>query len=141
MSFSSVPTWMSSLLAGSRFCERCALCILMSVRSCCWTPRNLNRSWKRFAPVREEYSAGENLLSKREMEVVRSVAQGLTNREIAERLGLSQHTVKNYLFRVFDKLGVSSRVELLFMTLSRDSPSQSVGGCFWKNCTDQNLQN
>ena len=84
---------------------------------------------------------GVNLLSKREMEVVRSVAQGLTNREIAERLGLSQHTVKNYLFRVFDKLGVSSRVELLFMTLSRDSQSQSVSSRLWENCTDQSLQN
>lgn len=84
---------------------------------------------------------GMNLLSKREMEVVGSVAQGLTNREIAESLGLSQHTIKNYLFRIFDKLGVSSRVELLFMTLSGDSPSQSVGSCFWENCTDESSQN
>jgi DNA-binding CsgD family transcriptional regulator len=60
-----------------------------------------------------------DLLSKREMEVVRCLARGLTNREIAKQMGLSQHTVKNYLFRVFDKLGVSSRVELLFMTLSQ----------------------
>ncbi len=84
---------------------------------------------------------GVNLLSKREMEVIDSVAQGLTNREIAERLGLSQHTVKNYLFRIFDKLGVSSRVELLFMTLSGGGQPQPVGTCFWKNCTDQSLQN
>jgi two-component system nitrate/nitrite response regulator NarL len=69
---------------------------------------------------------GLDLLSKREMEVVRSLAEGLTNREIAERLGLSQHTIKNYLFRVFDKLGVSSRVELLFMTLSQASRAQSL---------------
>lgn len=62
---------------------------------------------------------GLDLLSKREMEVVRSLAEGLTNREIAEQLGLSQHTIKNYLFRVFDKLGVSNRLELLFMTLTQ----------------------
>lgn len=61
---------------------------------------------------------GLSLLSKRELEVVRCLAEGLTNREIAERLGLSQHTVKNYLFRVFEKTGVSNRLELLFMTLN-----------------------
>jgi two-component system, NarL family, nitrate/nitrite response regulator NarL len=72
------------------------------------------------APIVRAIDAnGLNLLSKREMEVVRCLAEGLTNREIAERLGLSQHTIKNYLFRMFDKLGVSSRVELLFMTLSQ----------------------
>lgn len=68
---------------------------------------------------------GLSLLSKREMEVVRSLAEGLTNREIAERLGLSQHTIKNYLFRVYDKLGVSSRLELLFMTLTQAGAPRS----------------
>jgi len=64
---------------------------------------------------------GLSLLSKRELEVVRSLAEGLTNREIAEHLGLSQHTIKNYLFRIFDKLGVSSRMELLFLTLNQST--------------------
>ena len=68
--------------------------------------------------IRAVNAQGLNLLSKREIEVVRKVAQGMSNREIAEQLNLSQHTIKNCLFRVFDKLGVSSRVELLFMTLS-----------------------
>jgi two-component system, NarL family, nitrate/nitrite response regulator NarL len=73
--------------------------------------------------VRAVGANGLSLLSKRELEVVQYLAQGLTNREIAERMGLSQHTIKNYLFRVFDKLGVSSRVELLFMTLSQGNNS------------------
>ena len=69
---------------------------------------------------------GMSLLSERELQVVRCLAEGLSNREIAERLKLSQHTIKNYLFRVFDKLGVSSRVELLFMTLSRGFTEQTL---------------
>ena len=73
---------------------------------------------------------GLSLLTKREVEVVRCLAEGMTNREIAERIGLSQHTVKNYLFRIFDKLGVSNRMELLFMTLNqgrRRSPESGPG--------------
>lgn len=69
---------------------------------------------------------GMNLLSDRELEVVRSLAEGLTNREIGERLGLSRHTVKNYLFRVFDKVGVSSRMELLHLTMRQSAPSRSL---------------
>jgi DNA-binding CsgD family transcriptional regulator len=65
------------------------------------------------------------LLSERELEVVRSLAEGLTNREIGERLGLSRHTVKNYLFRIFDKIGVSSRMELLHLTLRQSASSQN----------------
>jgi two-component system, NarL family, nitrate/nitrite response regulator NarL len=79
-------------------------------------------------------------LSKREMEVVGCVAEGLTNREIAKRLDLSQHTVKNYLFKVYDKLGVSSRVELLFMTLNRGSSPESGAGSTTTNGTSQGMQ-
>ena len=71
--------------------------------------------------IRATNADGVNLLSERELQVVHCLSEGLTNREIAERLNLSQHTVKNYLFRVFEKLGVSSRVELLSMTLTRSA--------------------
>jgi len=74
--------------------------------------------------VRTVNAHGLSLLSKREIQVVSSLAEGLSNREIAQRLGLSQHTVKNHLFRIFEKLGVSSRVELLNMTLSQASSGQ-----------------
>jgi DNA-binding NarL/FixJ family response regulator len=63
------------------------------------------------------FGNGISLLSARETDVVRCVAEGLTNREIAQRLKLTEHTVKNYLFRIFDKLGVSSRVEVVLYAL------------------------
>lgn len=58
-------------------------------------------------------------LTRREESVIRLVVQGMVNREIAEKLGLSEHTVKNYLFRIFDKLGVSNRVELALYAVAR----------------------
>lgn len=58
-------------------------------------------------------------LSKREDEIAHMVAEGFSNREISERLELSEHTIKNYLFRVFEKLGVSTRVELTLYALKR----------------------
>jgi len=60
---------------------------------------------------------------------VRLVAEGYTNREISKELGLSEHTVKNYIFRVFDKLGVSTRVELaLYAMNQRQAGALSVRG-------------
>lgn len=58
-------------------------------------------------------------LTARELQVVCSAAKGKSNKAIASELGLSEHTVKNYLFRAFEKLGVSSRVELLFYLTMR----------------------
>jgi two-component system, NarL family, nitrate/nitrite response regulator NarL len=74
--------------------------------------------------IRPVIANGLEPLSKRELDVVRCLADGLTNREIAARLSLSQHTIKNYLFRVFDKLGVSSRMELMYLTLAQ--PAQAA---------------
>jgi len=72
--------------------------------------------------VRATNHMGVELLSARERQVVEYLASGRTNREIAESLGLSRHTIKNYLFRIFDKLGVSSRTELLYFTMSGSQP-------------------
>jgi DNA-binding NarL/FixJ family response regulator len=69
------------------------------------------------APLTFLSANGHALLSARELDVVRCVAEGLSNREIAQRLTLREHTVKNYLFRIFDKLGVSSRVEVVLYAL------------------------
>lgn len=58
-------------------------------------------------------------LTARELEVVKRAARGKTNKVIAGELGLSEHTVKTYLFRAFEKFGVSNRVELLFSLTQR----------------------
>jgi DNA-binding NarL/FixJ family response regulator len=68
--------------------------------------------------VRATNHKGIDLLSAREREVTQCLASGMTNRDIADSLGLSPHTVKNYLFRIFDKLGVSSRTELLYLAMN-----------------------
>ncbi len=83
---------------------------------------------------------GVNLLSKRETEIVAGVAQGLTNREIADQLTLSPHTIKNSLFRIFDKLGVSSRVELLLMTMSQDGHVRSALQYLLESHVDVSIQ-
>lgn len=67
-------------------------------------------------------------LTDRELQVVQCAATGKTNRAIAQELHLSENTVKNYLFRIFEKLGASSRVELLFYLTLRGTPSEPAGG-------------
>ncbi len=51
-------------------------------------------------------------LTKREQQIADLVGQGLGNRDISRKLNLSEHTVRNYLSRIFEKLGVSNRVEV-----------------------------
>lgn len=68
--------------------------------------------------------AVEHRMTKREADVVRLAVEGLSNREIGRELGLTEHTVKNYLFRIFDKLGVSNRVELVLSCLRQEEAAR-----------------
>lgn len=70
-------------------------------------------------------SSGKSLLTPREEQVVALVADGLTNREAAHELGLSEHTIKKYLLRIFDKLGISTRVELVLYAVSHGEKRQA----------------
>jgi DNA-binding NarL/FixJ family response regulator len=75
-------------------------------------------------PLHLKNPDGMPLLTRREEEVVHLVADGLKNREIAERLKVKEHSVRNYLYRIFEKLGVSNRVELILYAFShRDGSS------------------
>jgi DNA-binding NarL/FixJ family response regulator len=69
-------------------------------------------------------------LSQREREIVSLVAQGFKNREMAEKMFISEQTVKNHLHNIFDKLGVSDRLELALYAIHKglhlvDRPPQA----------------
>ena len=66
----------------------------------------------------------EHRMTAREAEVARFAVEGLSNREIARELGITEHTVKNYLFKIFDKLGGSNRVELVLSCLRREEAAR-----------------
>ncbi|MBI2815842.1 MAG: response regulator transcription factor [Acidobacteria bacterium] len=64
-------------------------------------------------------------LTAREREIVATVVEGCSNREIANRYSLSEDTVKHHLTNIFDKLGVSSRLELAMAALHHGLVEQS----------------
>ena len=69
-------------------------------------------------------SGGQSLdaspLSEREKQVVELISQGFKNKEIAERMFISEQTVKNHLHNIFDKLGVSDRLELALYAIHKN---------------------
>ena len=64
------------------------------------------------APLAANRERERSPLSQREREIVALVAQGFKNKEMAEKMFISEQTVKNHLHNIFDKLGVSDRLEL-----------------------------
>jgi len=68
--------------------------------------------------VRVVNSRGQVVLTPREEQTVNLVTEGLNNRDIARELNLKENTVKKSLLRIYDKLGVSNRVELVLYALS-----------------------
>jgi len=79
---------------------------------------HLVKALSHLKPVRLNDSEGTPLLTRREEDVVRLVADGMKNREIAQRLRVKEHSIRNYIYRIFEKLGVSSRVELILYIFS-----------------------
>lgn len=86
-----------------------------------WVIRALEDAGSRSRSPQVVNVLGERLLSQREEDVVQLLSDGMQNREIAQTLNLSEHTIKNYLFRIYDKLGVSSRTELLLYVMNSRS--------------------
>jgi two-component system nitrate/nitrite response regulator NarL len=66
------------------------------------------------------------LLTPRQREVLNLVAEDMKNREIALELGLTEHTVRNYIFQIFEKLGVSTRVGLVLYALGEPAINEKT---------------
>lgn len=67
------------------------------------------------------------VLTDRELEIAGLIRAGLRNREIANRCGLTEGTVKVHLHSIFQKLNIKSRSELIIMMMSMDSEIPAVG--------------
>jgi two-component system, NarL family, nitrate/nitrite response regulator NarL len=63
-------------------------------------------------------------LTPREAQVVHLLADGLSTRDISQKLALTEHTIRNYLSAIYEKLGVSSRVELALYAVAREDLSR-----------------
>src|SRR5205807_7705496 len=70
-------------------------------------------------------AGGEYLLTPREEQIIALVSEGLSNHDIARELRLSEHTVKKYMSRIFDKLGISTRVELVLYAVNHGDSQQA----------------
>lgn len=70
-------------------------------------------------PVRQNVPAMVETLTARELEVLRSLAQGAPNKEIADQLGISEHTVKFHVASILGKMQVASRTEAVAQGIRR----------------------
>ncbi|MFD1495751.1 helix-turn-helix transcriptional regulator [Streptosporangium lutulentum] len=76
---------------------------------------------RRSRAVSGRPTEGWDSLTASELQIVRLVADGATNKQVADRLFLSPHTVSTHLWHAFAKLGIGSRVELTRLVLEHDS--------------------
>ena len=77
------------------------------------------QEFRQNTPSRRRHSELLELLDEREIQILRGVAHGWTNQEIAERLGLSEKTVKNHLSVIFRKLQLENRTQAAIYALQK----------------------
>jgi DNA-binding CsgD family transcriptional regulator len=109
-------------VAQSRQYLRSAQASFDLIGACVWADQA--RTELRAAGLRAEAPAAAALsaLSAQELQIAMLAAQGLSNREIGQRLYISHRTVGSHLYRIFPKLGVSSRTELVSWLYTAQRP-------------------
>ena len=88
--------------------------LLKSIRSVCDGDRvgdEILATWNRY----DEWRQNKSELTAREVEIISEIKTGNSNKQIARKLSISEETVKRHLSNIFEKLGVSSRLELALL--------------------------
>jgi DNA-binding NarL/FixJ family response regulator len=81
----------------------------------------------RSTPLRLINSKSRSVLTQREDAVANLVAESMTNQQIASKLGIAEHMVNNHLSRIYEKLGITSRIELVLYVLKQNDISHGNG--------------
>ena len=76
---------------------------------------------QKFEEVRQKFG-----LTPQELDIVSTVVEGYSNKEIAEYLKIGVDTVKRHLINIFDKVGVSSKLELALFAVNQGLPLKSI---------------
>lgn len=80
---------------------------------------DLIQALRRLSPQHRGPEATRNFgLTTRELQVIALIVAGYTNKDLAQKLGISEHTAKHHLTNIFDKLGVSNRLELVLFAIN-----------------------
>ncbi len=80
---------------------------------------DLIQALRRLMPQHRAQEAKRNFgLTSRELQVIGLIVAGYTNKDLADKLGISEHTAKHHLTNIFDKLGVSNRLELVLFAIN-----------------------
>lgn len=113
------------ILAGERqSAETVAKCIRCVFEGQIWISNDVLveviKAFSKSPPLASFPARQSSQLSPREHEVMTLVIQGMSNREIAEVLRVTENTVKKYVYEVFNKTGASNRVELVLQALRSD---------------------
>lgn len=100
-------------------------CIREVIAGRCWVGHevvsDLVEALRELGPAQESRpSQGTFGITPREMEIIAAIVNGYTNKDIAHKFSLSQQTVKHHLTNIFDKLGVSNRLELALFAVNHD---------------------
>jgi RNA polymerase sigma factor (sigma-70 family) len=101
----------------------------------CWTDKEIP-SWETFEEIVQGQSIAREAptqfdesirsLTKREMEILRLVAEGLTNEEIGKKIFISEKTVKTHLTNIFDKLKVNNRFKAALMLMGQSAETNTA---------------